>query len=110
MGSFYSKLLSDMFSTFTTHVSVLQRKIITINTSSVNETHTENDVSNASPTERNLTVLVKPLMKSTVLRSNVGSDARPSIYIQIWNLKSLQITFTIFKSSKSSSIYNSFIT
>ena len=87
MGSFYSKLLSDMFSTFTTHVSVLQRKLITINVSNAMET--DNDVTdianNSSSTGYNVTLPVKPLMKSKVLKSNVGAHATPSIYIQIWN-------------------------
>ena len=88
MGSFYSKLLSDMFSSFTTYVSVLQRKLITINTSSATGIKTDNDVTdiaNNSTTGYNITLPVKPLMKSKVLKSNVGADARPSIYIQIWN-------------------------
>ena len=88
MGSFYSKLLSDMFSTFTTHVSVLQRKLITISTASATGVKTDNDVTditNNSTAGYNVTVPVKPLMKSKVLKSNVGADARPSIYIQIWN-------------------------
>ena len=92
MGSFYSKLLSDMFSSFTTHVSVLQRKLITINTSSATDIKTDNDVTtdndianNSTSTGYNVTMQVKPLMISKVLKSNVGADARPSIYIQIWN-------------------------
>ena len=89
MGSFYSKLLSDMFSSFTTHVSVLQRKLITINTSSATDIKTDNDVTeianNSLSTGYNVTMQVKPLMMSKVLKSNVGADARPSIYIQTWN-------------------------
>ena len=93
MDSFHSKLNHDMFSPFTSHVTVLQRKIININTpiNEINNFTNENDVianSNTPSSERNTTFQqVKPLMMSRVLKSNVGANASPSIYIQFWNQK-----------------------
>lgn len=91
MNSFHSKLNHDMFSAFTSHVSVLQRKIININRpiTVITNLTTENDVidnSNTPTSGQNTTFQVKPLMKSRVLKSNVGANASPSIYIQSWNL------------------------
>ena len=82
----------DMFSTFTSHVTVLQRKIININTpiNAISNFTIENDVTDSSNTPtsgQNTTFQVKPLMRSRVLKSNVGANASPSIYIQFWNLK-----------------------
>ena len=97
MDSFHSKLNHDMFSPFTSHVTVLQRKIININTpiNAVNNFTTENDVIDSSSTPssgQNTTFQqVKPLMMSRVLKSNVGANASPSIYIQFWNPKLLLI-------------------
>ena len=93
MDSFHSKLNHDMFSPFTSHVTVLQRKIININTPihAVNNFTNENDViasSNTPSSGQNATFhQVKPLMMSRVLKSNVGANASPSIYIQFWNPK-----------------------
>ena len=93
MDSFHSKLNHDMFSPFTSHVTVLQRKIININTpiNEINNFTTENDViasSNTPSSGQNTTFhQVKPLMMSRVLKSNVGANASPSIYIQFWNQK-----------------------
>ena len=93
MDSFHSKLNHDMFSTFTSHVTVLQRKIININTpiNAITNFTSENDVTDSSNTPtsgQNTTFQVKPLMRSRVLKSNVGANASPSIYIQFWNPKS----------------------
>ena len=99
MDSFHSKLNHDMFSPFTSHVTVLQRKIININTpiNPVNNFTTENDVieSSSTPSSGQNTTFqqVKPLMMSRVLKSNVGANASPSIYIQFWNPKLLLIRF-----------------
>ena len=91
MDSFHSKLNHDMFSPFTSHVTVLQRKIININTpiNAVNNTENEVIASSHTPSSgRNTTFQqVKPLMMSRVLKSNVGANASPSIYIQFWNPK-----------------------
>ena len=92
MDSFHSKLNHDMFSPFTSHVTVLQRKLININTpiNVVDNFTSENDVTDSSNTltiGQNKTFQVKPLMRSRVLKSNVGANASPSIYIQFWNPK-----------------------
>ena len=92
MDSFHSKLNHDMFSPFTSHVTVLQRKIININTpiNAVTNFTDENDVTDSSNTPtsgQNTTFQVKPMMRSRVVKSNVGANASPSIYIQFWNPK-----------------------
>ena len=97
MDSFHSKLNHDMFSPFTSHVTVLQRKIININRpiNAVNNFTNENDViasSNTPSSGQNTTFQqVKPLMMSRVLKSNVGANASPSIYIQFWNQKLIRL-------------------
>ena len=95
MDSFHSKLNHDMFSPFTSHVTVLQRKIINTPINAVNNFTTENDVidsSNTPSSGQNTTFQqVKPLMMSRVLKSNVGANASPSIYIQFWNPKLIRL-------------------